>query len=253
MLIPELAYPTYDVGARMAGAEPVVADGVPGLDVAGVRLVWVNSPGNPTGRVLDAGQLRALVGWARERGAVLASDECYAAFGWEDEPVSILDPAVCGDSHEGLLAVHSLSKRSNLAGYRADLIAGGPALVAELLEVRKQLGLMVPAPVQAAMATALDDEAHVEEQRARYSARRDVLRPALEAAGWQVEHSTAGLYLWARNPAYDCWGALDRLAQAGILVAPGAFYGAAGAGHVRVALTATDERVAAAVERLGAL
>ncbi|MDQ6650866.1 MAG: succinyldiaminopimelate transaminase [Actinomycetota bacterium] len=253
VVIPQLAYPTYDVGVRMAGATPVTSDGLLGVGPAAVGLLWVNSPANPTGRVLPAEHLRKVVDWARERGAVVASDECYAAFGWEAEPVSILDPAVCGGSHEGLLAVHSLSKRSNLAGYRAGFVAGDPALVAELLEVRKQLGLIVAAPVQAAMVAALDDDAHVEEQRARYAARRSVLRPALEAAGWQVEHSEAGLYLWARHPAYDGWASVARLAELGVLVAPGDFYGAAGAGHIRVALTATDERVTAAAERLRAL
>ena len=253
VLIPELAYPTYDVGVRLAGATPVVADGVLGVGPAAVRLVWVNSPANPTGRVLPPAHLRKVVDWARERGAVVASDECYAAFGWEARPVSILDPDVCGGSHEGLLAVHSLSKRSNLAGYRAGFVAGDPALVAELLEVRKHTGLLVPAPVQAAMVAAFDDDAHVEEQRGRYAARRALLRPALQAAGWQVEHSEAGLYLWARNPAYDCWASVARLAEVGVLVAPGEFYGTAGAGHIRVAMTATDERVAAAVDRLGAL
>jgi len=254
VVIPELAYPTYDVGSRLAGATPVAVDDPAGLaDEHRVRLVWVNSPANPTGRVLAAEHLRAVVDWARKRGAVVASDECYAAFGWEAQPLSILDPAVCGGSHEGLLAVHSLSKRSNLAGYRAGFVAGDPGLVGELLEVRKHAGLIVPAPVQAAMVAALDDDAHVKEQRARYAARRALLRPALEAAGWRVEHSEAGLYLWAGHPAYDCWAAVGRLAEVGVLVAPGDFYGAAGAGHVRVALTATDERVGAAAGRLRAL
>jgi succinyldiaminopimelate transaminase len=221
------------------------------LGPARVGLLWLNSPANPTGKVLPVDHLRKVVAWARERGTVVASDECYCAFGWEAEPVSVLDPRVSDGDHTGLLAVHSLSKRSNLAGYRAGFVTGDPTLVARLLEVRKHAGMIVPAPVQAAMVAALDDDAHVEVQRARYAARRARLRPALEAAGFRVEHSEAGLYLWATRDE-DCWDSVTWLAERGILVAPGEFYGAAGRRHVRVALTATDERVAAAAGRLTA-
>ncbi|MFV2197001.1 succinyldiaminopimelate transaminase [Nocardiopsis sp. LOL_012] len=248
---PELAYPTYDIGARLAGAEPVASDGLTPLGPAPVGLVWVNSPSNPTGRVLGVPHLRKVVAWARERGAVVASDECYLGLGWDGtEPVSILHPEVCDGSHENLLAVHSLSKRSNLAGYRAAFVAGDPALVEELLAVRKHGGMIMPAPVQAAMAAALDDDAHAREQKERYRARRERLRTAFEAAGWRIEHSEAGLYLWASHPGHDAWGAVSALAERGVLVAPGEFYGKAGAGHVRVAFTATDERVDAAAARL---
>jgi len=247
---PELAYPTYDAGARLAGARPVAADGLTGLGPERVRLAWLNSPSNPTGKVLPAEHMRKTVSWARERGTVLASDECYIELGWEVTPLSVLHPEVCDGSHAGLLSVHSLSKRSNLAGYRAGFVAGDQALIAELLEVRKHAGMMVPAPVQAAMTAALADDAHAEEQRARYAGRRARLRPALEAAGWAVTGSEAGLYLWASHPDLDCWASVERLAGLGILVAPGAFYGPAGAGHVRVALTATDERIDAAISRL---
>ncbi|GLW07483.1 succinyldiaminopimelate transaminase [Microtetraspora sp. NBRC 13810] len=249
VVFPELAYPTYDVGARLAGAEPFAADGLLSLGPETVPLVWVNSPSNPTGKVLPAEHLRKVVAWARERGCVVASDECYIELGWEERPVSILHPDVCEGSHEGLLAVHSLSKRSNLAGYRAAFVAGDPALVSRLLEVRKHAGMIMPEPVQAAMAAALDDDAHAEEQRGRYAARRAVLRPALEAAGWRIEHSVAGLYLWASN-GESCWDQVRELSGKGILVAPGEFYGTAGERHVRIAVTATDERIGAAVERL---
>jgi succinyldiaminopimelate transaminase len=214
-----------------------------------VALVWVNSPSNPTGRVLPASHLAKVVTWARERGAVVVSDECYLELGWEASPVSVLDPAVNGGSLDGILAVHSLSKRSNLAGYRAGYVGGDPALVARLLEIRKHAGMIVPAPVQAAMIAALSDSSHVEEQRGRYAARRALLRSALAGAGFTVEHSEAGLYLWVTR-GEDCWETVSWLAERGILVAPGEFYGPAGRKHVRVALTATDERVAAAVERL---
>jgi len=250
---PELAYPTYDIGARLAGATAVAADGLSALGPRRVALVWVNSPANPTGRVLPAAHLRKMVDWARERGAVIAADECYLDLGWDTEPVSVLHPEVCGGSSRGVLAVHSLSKRSNMAGYRAGFVTGDPALVADLLEIRRHAGMMVPDPVQAAMAAALGDDAHADEQRARYAARRERLRAALAAAGWVTEHSEAGLYLWVTRPGLDCWGSVQRLAEAGILVAPGEFYGPAGRAHVRVALTATDERVDAAVARLAAL
>ena len=218
------------------------------------RLVWVNSPSNPTGRVLPVEHLRKVVSWARERGAVVASDECYLTLGWEATPVSVLHPSVCGGSFDGLLAVHSLSKRSNLAGYRAGFVCGDPGLVAGLLAVRKQAGMMVPGPVQAAMTAALEDDAHAEAQRGRYAARRSALREAFAAAGWTVDHSEAGLYLWVTHPGHDCWSAAEVLAAyGGILVAPGSLYGPGGARHVRVALTATDERIAAAAERLAAL
>jgi len=250
---PELAYPTYDVGARMAGARPVAADGLVSLGPEPVRLVWVNSPSNPTGRVLPAEHLRKVAAWARERGAVVASDECYLSLGFTSRPLSVLHPDACGGSHDGLLAVHSLSKRSNMAGYRFGFVTGDPALVAELLAIRKHSGMIVPGPVQAAAVAALDDDAHADAQQARYAARRAVLLPALEAAGWAVEHSQAGLYLWATHPARDCCESVAALAEAGILVAPGSMYGSAGGRHVRVALTATDERIAAAAERLATL
>jgi succinyldiaminopimelate transaminase len=200
--------------------------------------------------VLPPEHLRKIVDWARERGTVVASDECYADLWYDgDPPSSILSPDVSSGSYDGLLAVHSLSKRSNLAGYRAGFVAGDPALVARLLEVRKHAGMIVPAPVQAAMAAALRDEQHVIEQRERYRGRRTELLHALAAAGFTVEESTAGLYLWATR-SESCWDTVNWLAERGIFVAPGEFYGVNGAQHVRVALTATDERVAAAAARL---
>jgi succinyldiaminopimelate transaminase len=265
---PAAAYPTYDVGARLAGAEPVATDDpvalLAGPDGDRVRLVWLNSPGNPDGRVLGVEELRAVVEAARAAAArtgrpvVVASDECYAELAW-DEPwatdgvPSVLDPRVTGGDVAGLLALYSLSKQSNLAGYRAAFAAGDPALVADLLATRKHVGMIVPAPVQAAMAVALGDDAHVAEQRERYRARRTALLGALGSAGLVVDRSAAGLYLWARPAAGDddCWATVGRLAERGILVAPGSFYGAPR--HVRVALTGTDERIAAAAARLAAV
>ena len=255
VVAPALAYPTYEVGAALAGARCVATDSLTSLGPERVSLVYVNSPSNPTGRVLPAEHLRKVVDWCRQRGALLVSDECYLECAFDGTPpVSVLHPDVCGGDHTGILTVHSLSKRSNLAGYRCGFVAGDPAVVAELLAVRKNLGLMLPGPQQVAMAAALADDEHVAEQRGRYAARRTALREALEAAGFEVDHSEAALYLWVtRSPrgSEDCWDTVAWFADRGILVAPGAFYGAAGGRHVRVAFTATDERVAAAVDRLG--
>ncbi len=246
---PELAYPTYEVGAALCGAEALPADSLTAFGPRTPALLWVNSPSNPSGRVLGVEHLRKVVDWCRERGTVLVSDECYLECAWEAEPVSVLHPDVCGGSPEGILAVHSLSKRSNLAGYRCAFVAGDPALVGELLAVRKNLGLQMPGPQQVAMKAALDDDEHALAQHARYAARRARLRVALESAGFRIDHSEASLYLWATRDE-DCWASVDWLADRGVLVAPGAFYGAAGNRHVRVAFTATDERVDAALERL---
>jgi succinyldiaminopimelate transaminase len=296
---PALAYPTYDVGARLAGASrrPMLSlSGLGPLTSATTpKLLWVNSPSNPTGQVLGIGHLAKVVRWARQHGVTVASDECYAELDWRADVAesgrsgptnplasqlttpgsvpSILDPRVCDGSHEGLLAVYSLSKQSNMAGYRAGFVAGDPALVGRLLEIRKHAGMIVPGPVQQAMVAALCDDAHVARQKARYGIRRGHLRTALEKAGYRIEHSEAGLYLWATRdglaadgraatdpvaapagrPATRAgadWSLVSELADLGILVAPGSFYGAAGGRHVRVALTATDERIDAAAWRL---
>ncbi len=255
VVLPAAAYPTYQVGAVLAGARTVAADDVAEwADDPTVRLVWVNSPSNPTGAVLGVDALREVVVAARRLGAVVASDECYAELAWQEPWVSegvpsILDPRVSGGDATDLLAVYSLSKQSSLAGYRAAFVAGCPRLVSRLLEVRKHMGLIVPAPVQAAMVAALGDDAHVRDQREQYRSRREALLPALEAAGFRVDHSQAGLYLWCTRDE-DCWVTLEWLAERGIVAAPGAFYGEAGARHVRVALTATDERVRSAASRL---
>ena len=246
---PELSYPTYEVGARLAGARTLAADSLTAVGPERVALVWVNSPSNPTGRVLPVDHLRKMVAWCRERGALLVSDECYLEMAWESTPVSVLHPDVCDGDHTGLLAVHSMSKRSNLAGYRCAFVAGDRDVVSELLAVRKNLGLQLPGPQQHAMRAALEDDAHVDEQHARYARRRGDLKDALQGAGFRVDHSEASLYLWASRDE-DCWDTLAWLADRGILVAPGAFYGDSGGRHVRVAFTASDERVGAAVHRL---
>ncbi|GAA1035455.1 MULTISPECIES: succinyldiaminopimelate transaminase [Amycolatopsis] len=249
VVIPELAYPTYEVGALLAGAEVVRADGLTQLGPRRPAMIWLNSPSNPTGRVLGVDHLRKVVEWARDRGTVVVSDECYLSLGWEAEPLSVLHPSVHGGQTDGLLAVHSLSKSANLASYRAGFVAGDPALVKTLLEVRKHAGMIVPRPVQQAMVAALTDDEALAEQRERYRARRVVLRKALQDSGFEITHSEAGLYLWATR-GESAQATVEWLAERGILVAPGTFYGPAGRDHVRVALTSTDERIEAAAERL---
>ena len=258
VLVPEVAYPTYDIGARLAGATPVAVDPTDPSSWPDAALVYLNSPGNPDGHVMSKDELRAVVAWARAHGAVVVSDECYAALPWSQPYVSdgvpsLLDADVCGGDARGLLVLYSLSKQSNLAGYRGALIYGDPALVAPIVSVRKHSGLMVPAPVQHAMAVALNDTEHVERQRKVYAVRRALLLEALTDAGLDVDPDTAaGLYLWVSDPANpsDSWALVNRLAELGILVAPGDFYGTAAHGRVRMALTATDERIQAAASRI---
>ena len=250
---PRAAYPTYEVGARVAGATPVAADD-PDEWPEGTKLVWINSPGNPDGRVRNTADLRRAVVRAREIGAVVASDECYAELGWDapwdaERIPSILDPRVAGDSRANLLSVYSLSKQSNLAGYRAAFVAGCSRIIGQLLRNRKHLGLMPPAPVQHAMSVALGDDEHVDRQREVYRRRRDELKPALESAGFRVDGSEAGLYLWATE-GEDAWASMSRLADIGILAGPGVFYGDFFPKHVRLSLTASDERIRAAAGRL---
>jgi succinyldiaminopimelate transaminase len=245
---PRVAYPSYALGAAVVGATPLAEDD-PALWPDSTRLVWLNSPGNPDGRVLTMVELRKAVARARDLDAVIASDECYAELNWSADHAtpSILDARVIGDSRRKTIAVCSLSKQSNLAGYRAGFVAGCSDLMDEILGVRKHLGLMTPAPVQAAMIAALADETHVDAQREVYRARRAVLRAALEASGYRIDHSEAGLYLWAtrKEPA---WETVARLADAGILAVPGTFYG--DETHVRLALTATNADIDRAAHRL---
>ena len=249
VVIPELAYPTYEVGALLAGASILRADSLTALGPQRPAMLWLNSPSNPTGKVLGVEHLRKVVEWARERDVIVVSDECYLALGWESQPVSILHPSVHGGRTDGLLAVHSLSKSANMASYRAAFVTGDPKLVAELLAVRKHAGMIVPRPVQEAMVAALVDDEALEAQRERYARRRLVLRKALQDNGFEIDHSEAGLYLWATR-GEESMATVSWLAERGILVAPGTFYGPTGGRHVRIALTATDERIDAAADRL---
>lgn len=249
VVIPEIAYPTYEVGAVLAGARPVRADSLTQIGPVTPKLLWLNTPANPTGKVLPVEHLRKVVTWARERNVVVASDECYIDLGWDEAPVSILHPDVCDGDFTNLLSVHSLSKRSNLAGYRLGFVAGDQQLIKQLLEVRKHSGFMVPSPIQAAGVAALTDNSHVTQQRKIYAARRDRLWRAFGSAGFQIDESAAGLYLWAtRNE--PCWETVSWLADRGIVVAPGEFYGPLGANHVRIAMTASNDIVDQVTRRL---
>ncbi len=248
VVLPEVAYPTYEVGALLAGChiqrcdDPDQVEGSP-------SLVWINYPANPHGKIAGSGLLRRWVDFVREHDAVLASDECYGEFGWEATPVSILDQAICEGDHTGLLGLHSLSKRSNLAGYRAGFVVGDPVLTTDLLALRKHAGMMMPGPVQEAMVVALGDQEHVAEQCARYRRRREVMMSVLRGCGFTIDDSEGSLYLWATR-GENCRSTIDWLAERGILAAPSDFYGTKATDHVRIAMTATDERIASAVERL---
>ncbi|MPY93515.1 MAG: aminotransferase class I/II-fold pyridoxal phosphate-dependent enzyme [Acidimicrobiia bacterium] len=213
-------------------------------DAERALCLWVNSPANPTGALDD---LPAAAAWGRQRGVPVFSDECYAEFTWQGSPQTVL-----AEGDDGVVAVHSLSKRSNFAGGRAGFYAGDPALVDYLREVRKHVGMMVPGPVQAAAAAALDDDAHVEDQRKRYRGRLDLGRRVFASLGIDCPSPGGGFYLWAPAPAGDAWALVDRVArQLGALVSPGEFYGPAGAGHVRVAMVATEDQVGLLAQRAG--
>jgi len=255
VLYPAVAYPTYEMGALLAGLRPVPVpvDDDWHLDLARVRpadaehalVLWLNDPSNPTGAVASPEGMVDAVEWARARGIVVASDECYAEFTYDADGRGAAPVTALSAGTDGVLAVHSLSKRSNMAGLRAGFVAGDGDLVGYLGEVRKHGGLMMPAPVQAAAAAALCDDQHVEEQRARYARRRAVALPALESRGLVHDGGSSTFYLWLRDAdrARDGWAVAEDLATTGLVVAPGDFYGSVSTDHVRVALTLTDDQI----------
>jgi succinyldiaminopimelate transaminase len=246
VIFPDVAYPTYLVGALLAEAEPKAVS-LDAQDWPQADMAWVNSPSNPTGRVHSESELREAIGWARKNNSVVVSDECYLEFGDSVTPTSILNYTE-GDN-TNILAVHSLSKRSSMAGYRAAFVVGDSELIARILEVRKHAGMIVPLPIQKAMVAALADEKHVVEQRARYNARRAALTPALISAGFTIDYSDAGLYIWAtRNE--NCWDSVAWLAERGIIATPGIFYGELGSRHIRIAMTASDQQISDAAARI---
>jgi len=249
VLYPEIAYPTYLVGSMIAKTKATKVD----FDAniwPDADLAWVNSPSNPTGRVHTDKELINAIQWARggNGNRVVVADECYLEFGNGITPKSIL--SLTGGNNKNILAIHSLSKRSSMAGYRAAMMIGDKELIAKILEVRKHAGMMVPLPVQRAMVAALADKVHVEIQRDIYNARKAKVRSAIEKHGFKVDHSEAGLYLWATRNERD-WDSVAWFANQGILVTPGHFYGELGANHVRIAMTATDAQIDELVRRIG--
>lgn len=250
VVIPELAYPTYRAGAAFAGCPVLAADATLAIGPRRVAMLWLNTPGNPTGTVLPEEHLAKVVAWARQRDVLVVSDECYLELGDPGQHVpSILSPRVAGNDFRNLLAVHSLSKRSAMAGYRAGFVTGDASVIARLLRRRRDAGLLTPLPVQAAAVAALNDDDHVTAARQRYARRRSLLRAALDDAGLSVAESRAGLFLWATAGTGDQELA-DWFADRGLLVAPGGFYGPSGSRHVRIALTAPDDELAQAAIRL---
>ena len=254
VLYPAVSYPTYAMGATLAGCRAVAVpvddqwrlnlDAIDPGDAARAVCLWVNTPGNPAGGLDD---LAAAAAWGRERGVPVMSDECYVEFTWSGPATTILH-----SGPQGVIAVHSLSKRSNLAGLRAGFYAGDGGLVTYLREVRKHAGFMVPGPVQVAAAAALADDDHVEVQRDRYRRRLLAGRRLLEGLGLQVEMPAGGFYLWVADPGGDGWALASRLAtEAGVISSPGEFYGPEGAGHVRLAMVQPDERLMLAMDRVG--
>jgi succinyldiaminopimelate transaminase len=248
VLYPAISYPTYAMGATLAHCRAVpyhAIDDIDEADAVRALCLWTNVPANPTGQLDDLG---AAAAWGRAHGVPVLSDECYVEFTWDGPPRTILE-----HGNEGVLAIHSLSKRSNLAGVRAGFYAGDPYLVQYLSEVRKHMGLIVPGPVQAAAVVAWDDDAHVDAQRERYRHRLDLARDALLAAGVEAPMPGGAFYLWAPAPDGDAWALARRLAEVGgALVSPGEFYGPDGADHVRVAVVQPDDRLALVAERLRA-
>lgn len=259
VLYPSVAYPTYEMGAVLAGlrAVPVRVDSRWRLDLSAVDpadaeralMLWVNTPGNPAGGLDD---LAGVAAWGRARGVPVFSDECYAEFTWDGPPATILGLGGGDGGLEGVVAVHSLSKRSNMAGMRVGWYAGDPEIVGYLREVRKHAGLMVPGPVQRAATVALADQDHVDAQRSRYRERLDRFASIVRSVGVDVELPGGGFYLWARAPSGDGWEWATWWAEkAGVLVSPGSFYGDTGASHVRIAMVAPMQRLDLVADRLG--
>jgi succinyldiaminopimelate transaminase len=267
VLYPAVSYPSYEMSAQLAGCRAVAVpereegglelEGISDSDAERALVLWVNSPSNPSGKLSD---LDAAARWGRSHGVLVASDECYAEFTWSTAPQTIL-----GSGSQGVIAVHSLSKRSNLAGCRAGFFAGDAETVEFLASVRRHAGLMVPGPVQAAATAALEDDLHVEVQRRRYRQRLERLSEVLEKAGVPAPLPGGTFYLWVPVPGWaedvaraqdapgsGAWIFTRALAEAGgMLVSPGDLYGADGSGHVRIAVVQPDDRIELVASRVG--
>lgn len=254
VLYPSISYPTYAMGATLAGLRAVPVAMVNGQldlssleesDVERALVLWANSPSNPTGFLDD---LEGLARWGRRHDVLVASDECYAEFTWASRPRSILEHGPAG-----VLALHSISKRSNLAGFRAGFYGGDPEMVTYLRSVRQHAGFMVPGPVQAAVTLAYRDDEHVEVQRARYLHRLALLSRALKALDVEAPMPEGSFYLWCKKEGMDGWALASLLAQrSGLVVSPGELYGDAGKEFVRIAVVQPDDRLELAASRLEA-
>lgn len=252
---PRVSYPTYAIGTQLAGAQVTTvddpADTDSWVDLPGVRAIWINSPGNPSGRVIDRAGLAKIVRAARSIGATVLSDECYALLDWSGSAQAspcILESQVCGGDASGILCLYSMSKQSNMAGYRAALVAGDAQLVKAMTAYRKQAGLIVPGPVQGAMRAALEDGEAVKAQRDVYARRLHALTEALGAYGYDAVMPQGGLYIWAQARSGDCWADMAELSRLGILASPGEFYG--DGRYLRFSSTITDEQLDLALGRL---
>ena len=252
---PRVSYPTYAIGTQLAGAQVTTvddpADTDSWVDLPGVRAIWINSPGNPSGRVIDRAGLAKIVQAARSIGATVLSDECYALLDWSGSAQAspcILESQVCGGDASGILCLYSMSKQSNMAGYRAALVAGDAQLVKAMTAYRKQVGLIVPGPVQGAMRAALEDGEAVTAQRDVYARRLHALTEALGAYGYDAVMPQGGLYIWAQARSGDCWADMAELSRLGILASPGEFYG--DGRYLRFSSTITDEQLDLALGRL---
>ena len=260
---PRVSYPTYAIGTQLAGAQVTTVEDPADTDswvhLPGVRALWINSPGNPGGQIIDRSGLARIVRAARSIGATVLSDECYALLHWsgpdqtgQDAPIPaspcILEPEVCGGDASGILCLYSMSKQSNMAGYRAALVAGDAQLVEAMTAYRKQVGLIVPGPVQGAMRAALEDGEAVMAQRDVYARRLHALTEALGAYGYDAVMPQGGLYIWAQARSGDCWADMADLSRLGILASPGEFYG--DGRYLRFSSTINDEQLELALGRL---
>lgn len=252
VLYPAVSYPSYAMGAQLAHGRAVPVpvdenwrlrlDAISPEDLERASVLWVASPGNPTGALED---LEALAAWGRDNGVLIASDECYIEFTWDRAPQTILATGL-----DGVLAVHSLSKRSNLAGLRAGFYAGDPEIVHWCQEIRKHVGAMVSGPTQHAAAVAFADQDHVDVQRETYRRRMTAMIDVLARFDVGAQMPEGGFYLWAAAPGGDAWGLAERLArEVGLIVSPGEFYGDVSDDYVRVAVVQSDDHIATLLER----
>lgn len=264
VLYPAVSYPSYAMGATLAGCRAVAVDvddrwrldldSIDPRDARRALCLWANTPGNPAGALDD---LAAVADWGRSQGVPVFSDECYVEFTWSGEPAVRGEPpgqTVLAGGTDGVVAVHSLSKRSNLAGLRVGFYAGDRALVGYLSEVRKHAGFMVPGPAQAAAVAALGSQADVLVQRDRYLRRLRTMAGVLTGIGIDVEMPAGGFYLWVPAPHGDAWGLARRLAEdLGVIASPGEFYGTAATTHVRLAMVRPDHEIDLVAERAALL